>query len=386
MASTARELKNDATAVVPFKIVLDNVVSLSGDVPITKIMLGAEGVDGGYISSTLGVPSNTVQVAGTAVSVNAGNVDAGTQRVVLASDQAVLSIDDNGASITIDNAALTVTGGGVEATALRVTIASDSTGVVTVDGTITANAGTGFAPIVTDGSTVGTTGTHILGTDGTNAQIISTNATGHINIADGGNVITVDGTVIANAGTGTFTVDGSAVIQPISAASLPLPAGAATLAAQLADGHNVTVDNAAAGAAVNIQDGGNTITVDNGGTFAVQDATVATNTTNVPNVIGTDGTAGPSRTLSVGGTESGGNIQEVRVDGDGHLQIDVLTGGGGGDAVHRRRRRRGEPHRYKSGHDPPGRACRIDHRRRRCGRAAGNRLRRGIRSDPRFVR
>jgi len=32
--------------------------------------------------------------------------------------------------------------------------------------------------------------------------------------------------------------------------------------AQLADGHNVTVDNGAAGAAVNIQDGGNTITVD----------------------------------------------------------------------------------------------------------------------------
>jgi hypothetical protein len=33
--------------------------------------------------------------------------------------------------------------------------------------------------------------------------------------------------------------------------------------------------------------------------------------------------------LSVGGTESGGNIQELRVDSDGHLQIDVLSGGGG---------------------------------------------------------
>ena len=36
----------------------------------------------------------------------------------------------------------------------------------------------------------------------------------------------------------------------------------ATSAKQLADGHNVTVDNASGGAAVNIQDGGNTITVD----------------------------------------------------------------------------------------------------------------------------
>lgn len=38
--------------------------------------------------------------------------------------------------------------------------------------------------------------------------------------------------------------------------------GAATSALQLPDGHNVTVDNVAGAAAVNIQDGGNTITVD----------------------------------------------------------------------------------------------------------------------------
>ena len=36
----------------------------------------------------------------------------------------------------------------------------------------------------------------------------------------------------------------------------------ATSANQLADGHNVTIDNGAGAAAVNIQDGGNTITVD----------------------------------------------------------------------------------------------------------------------------
>jgi hypothetical protein len=44
-----------------------------------------------------------------------------------------------------------------------------------------------------------------------------------------------------------------------------LPTGAATAANQLADGHNVTVDNAAGASAVNIQDGGNSITVDNAG-------------------------------------------------------------------------------------------------------------------------
>jgi hypothetical protein len=63
-----------------------------------------------------------------------------------------LPVDDAGGSLTVDNAALSVTGGGVESGALRVTIANDSTGVVsiddgggslTIDGTITANAGTG---------------------------------------------------------------------------------------------------------------------------------------------------------------------------------------------------------------------------------------------------
>ena len=69
----------------------------------------------------------------------------------VASGAGALPIQDGGNSITVDNAALSVTGGGVEATAVRVTVASDSTGVLsvddnegslTVDGTVTANAGT----------------------------------------------------------------------------------------------------------------------------------------------------------------------------------------------------------------------------------------------------
>ncbi len=67
----------------------------------------------------------------------------------------------------------------------------------------------------------------------------------------------------------TLTVDGSGVTQPVSAASLPLPSGAATAANQLPDGHNVTIDNASGASAVNIQDGGNSITVD--GTVSVTD-------------------------------------------------------------------------------------------------------------------
>lgn len=80
-------------------------------------------------------------VAGTA---NIGDVDiasplgAGTEaaavRVTVATDSTgLLSVDDNGGSLTVDNSTLAVVGGGVEATALRVTVASDSTGVVSVD-------------------------------------------------------------------------------------------------------------------------------------------------------------------------------------------------------------------------------------------------------------
>lgn len=53
-----------------------------------------------------------------------------------------VNIADGGNSITVDNAALSVTGGGVEASALRVTLANDSTGVLSVDdngGTLTVD-------------------------------------------------------------------------------------------------------------------------------------------------------------------------------------------------------------------------------------------------------
>lgn len=44
-----------------------------------------------------------------------------------------VGINDSGNSITVDNSTLAVVGGGTEATAMRVTIASDSTGVLSID-------------------------------------------------------------------------------------------------------------------------------------------------------------------------------------------------------------------------------------------------------------
>ena len=94
-----------------------------------------------------------------------GGVEANALRVTLASDSTgVVSVDDNGGSLTVDvgtalpagtnnigdvdvltvPAPLSTTGGGTEATALRVTLASDSTGVVSVDdnaGSLTMDSG-----------------------------------------------------------------------------------------------------------------------------------------------------------------------------------------------------------------------------------------------------
>lgn len=54
--------------------------------------------------------------------------------------------------------------------------------VTVIGGSLTANAGTGFPPVVTDGAAAGTQGIHILGTDGVNAQILSTDAAGVLNV------------------------------------------------------------------------------------------------------------------------------------------------------------------------------------------------------------
>lgn len=135
---------------------------------------------------------------------------------------------------TLDSSTAIAAGGGVEAGALRVTLASDSTGVVSVD--------------------------------------------------DNGGALTVDGTVaVTNADIGTIAgaVAGTEMQVDIVGA---LPAGTnaiGTLAANSGvDIGDVTVNNATIAVTqsgtwdeVGINDSGNSITVDNGGTFAVQAAT-----------------------------------------------------------------------------------------------------------------
>lgn len=107
--------------------------------------------------------------------------------------------------------------------------------------------------------------------DGTDVWLIDGSGNGMV--GDGSGPLTVDGTVAA-------TQSGAWNVTNISG-TVSLPTGAATSALQLPDGHNVTVDNAGGAAAVNVQDGGNTITVD--GTVAATQS----GTWNINNVSGT---------------------------------------------------------------------------------------------------
>ena len=89
----------------------------------------------------------------------------------------------------------------------------------------------------------------LVGTSGDYAPLqVDANGYLKVEIFDGGGSHTVDGTVTANAGTGTFTVTDD---------------GSFTLAANSGvDIGDVTINNASGASAVNIQDGGNSITID----------------------------------------------------------------------------------------------------------------------------
>lgn len=103
-----------------------------------------------------------------------------------------VGINDSGNSITVDNATISVVGSGTEATAQRVTIATDSTGVLSVDD----NGGA-------------------LTVDGTVA-VTQSGTWDEVGINDSGNVITVDGSGSAgSAAAGVQTIQGIASMTPV---------------------------------------------------------------------------------------------------------------------------------------------------------------------------
>jgi hypothetical protein len=95
--SAANALKVDGSAVT--QPVSGTVTANAGTGPFpVSDNAGSLTVDA--TAATFGI--NNSQVSGTAISVNSGVKDAGTQRVILASDQTVVPISDNAGSLTVD--------------------------------------------------------------------------------------------------------------------------------------------------------------------------------------------------------------------------------------------------------------------------------------------
>lgn len=269
----------------------------SGTDSISSVQSGIWNINN--ISGTISLPTG----AATAALQTQPGVDIGDVTVNNAAGAAAVNIQDGGNSITVDGTVASTqsgtwninnisgtislpTGAATESTlstlntkipsGLTVTstrLLVDGSGVTQpISGTVTANAGSGtFAisavslPLPTGASTsaLQTTGNSSLSSIDT-----KTPALGQAVMASSSPVV-----IASNQST-----------LAISAASLPLPSGASTAALQTQPGvdiGDVTINNASGAAAVNIQDGGNSITVD--GTVAATQS----GTWNINNISGT---------------------------------------------------------------------------------------------------
>ena len=128
--------------------------------------------------------------------------------------------------------------------------------------------------VATDGAAALTKGNQVCGTDGTNAQIISTGADGKVNVADGGASLTVDGTFFQ-------------VTQPVSATNLDIRNLApATDEVKIGDGTHTADIDATSRLTVSV-DNNPTLAALPAGTNNIGDvdvATIAAGDTNIGNV------------------------------------------------------------------------------------------------------
>ena len=212
-------------------------------------------------------------------------------------------------------APLSTTGGGTEATAQRVTIANDSTGVLSVDdngGSLTVEATslplpTGAATlaeqqtqttalqliddtVATDGSATPTKGLLMAGQDGTNAQTIKTDSNGELQV----DVLTMPTTTIQDGG-GSITVDGSVTVSATNLDVRDIDAATDDITIHgdvgVVDQLDLTNSNPLATAIVDAN--GDQITSFGGGTQYTEDAAAAANPTGtVPILVRKDTPAG----------------------------------------------------------------------------------------------
>lgn len=190
-----------------------------------------------------------------------GGVEASAIRVTIASDSTgVLSVDDNGAALTVDNGGtFAVQVDGDALTALQLI-----DNIVQAEDAVHGTGDSGVMALAVRNDTLAA----LAGTDGDYAPL-QVNATGALYVSVDGTA-TVSGTVTAN-----LSATDNAVLDQIEVnTSYGDNTGGGTESGVL----RVTIANDSTGVLsiddgggnISIDDGGNAITVDNGGTFAVQ--------------------------------------------------------------------------------------------------------------------
>ena len=205
-------------------LTVDGTVAVSGTVTVDSELTTAD-LDTGAGTDTRAVVGVVVAASGGAANLSgdSGNKDGGTVRVVIATDQPQLTN-----ALKVDGSAVTQPVSGT-------VTANAGSGTFTISGAVTQSGTWTVATNAdgTSGSAAPSKGLLVQGSDGTNARNLSTTTGGALKVD-------LSGTA---ANSTAVKVDGSAVTQPVS-------------------------------------DGGGSLTVDNGGTFAVQ-ATVAAGATNI---------------------------------------------------------------------------------------------------------
>lgn len=149
-----------------------------------------------------------------------------------------------------------------------------------------------------------------------NANLEISNDVGNpVPVSDGGNSLTVDGTVIVKADTlinqtNALKVDGSTVIQPVSASSLPLPTGAST---------ETTLSTLNVKIPSNLTVSNNKLQVDNGLLQPLTDTQLRASPVSVSGTITAN--AGTNLNTSALALESGGNLASINTKLPSNLTV-----------------------------------------------------------------
>jgi hypothetical protein len=211
-----------ATQVVSGTVGISGTVPISGALTDTQLRASPVPVSGTFWQTTQPVTGTVTVAQATAANLNATVV--GT--VAISNFPATQAVT---VSTLPSLAAGTNNIGDVDVASLPGTVAADITAIKTATELLDNALGT-------DGGAVGLAMLRVGGTDGTNNQTISVNTSGHINIADGGNSITVDGIFwqATQPVSGTVAISGTVPISgaltdtqlratavPVSLASVP---------------------------------------------------------------------------------------------------------------------------------------------------------------------